>query len=264
MSAFIQQARTPPLGIVTLSRAERHNSLVPELLAELTEAVETLSRSDDIRVLILRAEGGSFSTGGDLQGFLDHWDSDIERYAGSVVGELNRAMLALRSSPVPVVTAVQGWVTGGSLGLLLASDLVVVADSARLAPFYCEVGFAPDGGWSVILPDTVGTHRAMAAQLRNEVWNADQLVALGLASQCVPAEDLDDAAHSQATRIAGMHATTLQATKANRQACNDWRERLETERQRFVETIQRSGVREGVQAFVERTASQRSAGTGSE
>lgn len=251
-------------GVATLSlnRPERHNSLVPELLDGVRGALEEAERRQDVRVAVLRAEGASFSTGGDLQGFLEHWDQDIAAYADTVVGGLNRTILALRASPLPVVAAVHGWVTGGSLGLLLAADLVLIDDTARLAPFYCEVGFAPDGGWSALLPDRVGEGRALAAQLTNEIWKADELMTLGLAQQHVAKGHLDKAAGEVAGRIAGKAVTTIQATRANRQTLTDWSRALEVERSRFVETIQKPGVREGVEAFVARTAQQRHQGPG--
>lgn len=251
-------------GVATLSlnRPERHNSLVPALLDGIRARLAEAEGRRDVRAVVLRAEGGSFSTGGDLQGFLDHWDQDIAGYADTVVGGLNRTILALRASPLPVVAAVHGWVTGGSLGLLLAADVVLIDDTAVLAPFYCEVGFAPDGGWSALLPERVGEGRALAAQMTNETWKADALMALGLAQRRAPKGQLDEAAREIAGRIAGKAVTTLQATRANRQSLTDWERALEVERRCFVETIQKPGVREGVEAFVARTAQQRHQGAG--
>lgn len=249
-----------PVATLSLNRPERHNSLVPGLLDAIMAAVDEAEAREDVRALLLRAEGGSFSTGGDLQGFLDHWDADIAAYADRVVGGLNRTILALRASPLPVIAAVHGWVTGGSLGLLLAADMVLVDDTARLAPFYCEVGFAPDGGWSALLPERVGEGRALAAQMTNAIWGPDELMGLGLAQQRVGRGDLAGAAMKAARRIAGKAPTTVRATKANRQRLSDWARALDVERERFVETIQAPGVREGVEAFVARTAEQRQSG----
>lgn len=264
MSGLVREDAEPPVGVLSLNRASRHNSLVPEMLDELVECLDRLCRRSDLGAVVLRAEGGSFSTGGDLQGFLDHWDDDIAGYADRVVGELNRAILALRASPLPVVAAVHGWVTGGSLGLLLGSDIVLVDETTRVAPFYCEVGFAPDGGWSVLLPGMIGERRAIGAQLTNETWHADELVSLGIANRRVVHADLEREARTTAALIAGKAGTTIRATKANRMAVEDWREPLAVEQRRFVETIQRPGVREGVQAFVEYTATQRKTGAGSD
>lgn len=262
MTELVTMRVDAPVATLSLNRPERHNSLVPALLEGIVAAVSEAEGRDDVRVLVLRAEGGSFSTGGDLQGFLDHWDEDIAAYADRVVGGLNQAIMTLRASPLPVVAAVHGWVTGGSLGLLLAADMVLVDDSARLAPFYCEVGFAPDGGWSALLPERVGEARALAAQMTNEIWTADDLMRLGLAQQRVERGTVDAAARKAAQRIAGKAPTTIRATKANRLALTDWAHALDTERQRFVDTIQAPGVRAGVEAFVARTAEQRNTGGG--
>lgn len=262
MNEPVQLDLEPPLAVLSLNRSERHNSLVPALVEGIVQAVAQAEARTEVAALVLRGEGASFSTGGDLAGFLEHWDEDIAGYADRLVGGLNRAILALKGSPLPVVAAVQGWVTGGSLGLLLAADLVVVGERARLAPYYCEVGFAPDGGWSVLLPERIGEGRALAAQLANRIWTADDLLALGLAQERVAPEALQQTARERARLMAGKAPTTVRATKANRLALGDWAQALDLERQRFVETIQQPGVREGVEAFLARTAAQRADGGG--
>jgi len=251
MTRLTRLEQEGPVTVLTLARAERHNSLVPDLLSEIEQQVRAAETHADVRALVLRADGASFSTGGDLNGFLEHWDRDIQAYASEVVGGLNRAILALRGSPLPVVAAVQGWVTGGSLGFLLASDIVVAAAGARIAPFYCEVGFAPDGGWSTLLPDLVGGKVAVGAQMTNEVWSATRAVELGLANRLVSDERLDSEAMALAGEIAAKHPSTVRATKANRAAMADWEAALEQERRGFVATIVQPGVREGVEAFLD-------------
>ncbi|MBA1147219.1 enoyl-CoA hydratase/isomerase family protein [Ectothiorhodospiraceae bacterium WFHF3C12] len=250
MSGLVKLEVEPPVALVSLNRPERHNSLIPELVEGLTDTMQALAQRNDVRAVVLRGEGRSFSTGGDLQGFLQHWDDDISGYADRVVGGLNRAILAIKDCPLPVVAAVHGWVTGGSLGLMLAADMVVIDDTARLAPFYCEVGFAPDGGWSALLPGRIGEGRALAAQMTNEIWDAEALMTLGLAQWRVGRGEVDDAARRHAQTVAGKAASTLGATKANRSQLGGWAEALDVERRRFVETIVQPGVREGVEAFV--------------
>ena len=125
MGTWVIHERVGPVAVVTLDRAQRHNSLVPEFLAEILAALEEVRASSSARAMVLQANGRSFSTGGDVAGFVAHLDT-LEAYAGRIVGLLNETILALLKLPAPVVAAVQGIVTGGSLGLVLGCDLVLV------------------------------------------------------------------------------------------------------------------------------------------
>ncbi|MGD2176725.1 MAG: enoyl-CoA hydratase/isomerase family protein, partial [Anaerolineae bacterium] len=176
--------RAGPVAVLTLNRAERHNSLVPPLLAELLAALEVVRSEPDVRAAVLQANGRSFSTGGDVGGFHAHMDDlgdcvDPAAYASKIVSLLNRVILALVELPVPVVAAVHGIVTGGSLGLVLGCDVVLVAPEAGFTPYYRVVGFSPDGGWTAMLPAIIGPKPAAEVLLRNLTIAAEQAVAWG-------------------------------------------------------------------------------------
>ena len=151
--SLVRQARDGDVAIVTLNRPARHNALVPELLTALLAALDDVA-AGDAAALVLASEGRSFSTGGDLSGFLEHRES-IGAYAERLVGLLNEVILALHRLPFPTVCAVSGQVCGGSLGLLLACDRVVMQQDAGIAPWYRAVGFSPDGGWAAMLPEVI-------------------------------------------------------------------------------------------------------------
>ena len=147
------------IATITLNRPERHNSLIPALLNEMLAALDSIGARPQVRALILKANGRSFSTGGDVRAFYEH-RKDLSMYAHEIVGLLNRVILTLVGLPVPVVAAVNGIVTGGSLGLVLASDLALLAPEATITPFYSVVGFSPDGGWLVVSPCETSYHFA--------------------------------------------------------------------------------------------------------
>jgi 2-(1,2-epoxy-1,2-dihydrophenyl)acetyl-CoA isomerase len=202
---------------ITLDRAERHNSLVPQLLEELRDAFRNCEASARGTV-ILRASGPSFSTGGDLRGFVDHV-SNIREYSDRLVGLLNETVVAIFDCPLPVIAAVDGQVTGGSLGLVLAADIVLVTERATFRPYYTEVGLSPDGGWAVLLPDIIGRKRASAVQLLNQKITADQALDWGLATAYANSEDLDDApgqAHGKHSSDAPVAASRRTGKKARR------------------------------------------------
>jgi 2-(1,2-epoxy-1,2-dihydrophenyl)acetyl-CoA isomerase len=182
-SGRVTQRSQDGIAILSLNCPERHNALVPGLLTGLLSAL----RSDDCKrasALVLRAEGRSFSTGGDLLGFQQHRDT-IADYANELVGLLNEVIVTIIDHPAPVACAVQGQVTGGSLGLLLAADRVVMSRSATITPWYSVIGFSPDGGWSSILPRIIGRRQAADWLLDNTRQDARSCLEMGLVHQVV-------------------------------------------------------------------------------
>jgi 2-(1,2-epoxy-1,2-dihydrophenyl)acetyl-CoA isomerase len=241
---------TGPVATLTLNRPQRHNSLVPPLLEELLMALETVKADRQVRAAILQANGPSFSTGGDLQGFYEHLQS-MEAYARTLIGLLNRAILRLLDLPVPIVGAVHGIVTGGSLGLVLGCDVVLVAPEASFTPYYGVVGFSPDGGWTALLPAIIGLKRTADVLMRNHTITANQALEWGLASRVVPGERIREEARRTAEEIAAMKPGSLRdMRRLLYRTRSDVDDRLEAERSRFVHQITTDEARQGILAFL--------------
>lgn len=235
---------------LTLNHPQRHNSLVPALVRALHRAVGVVGESPRARALILQARGDHFSTGGDLDGFARHI-SDVQAYASELVGLLHQSMLALIDLPVPVVAAVQGHVTGGALGWVLTSDLVVITPETRFTPYYARVGFSPDGGWTAILPEVVGRRRAADILFRNRTLDAERALSIGLASEIAPTPGLWDRALEIASEIAAHSPGSVARTKRllwhGREQLAD---RLEAERARFVAQIGTAEAQDRMSSFL--------------
>jgi enoyl-CoA hydratase/carnithine racemase len=163
---------------------------------------------------------------------------------------LNRVIVAVVELPVPVAAAVHGIVTGGSLGLVLACDVVLLAPEASFTPYYNVVGFSPDGGWTAMLPSIIGSKRASEVLLRNLTITAGQAVAWGLARRIVPAVRVRAAALSAAQDIAAMKAgSTGHTRRLLALAYGDLAGRLEAERVHFVQQIGTEEARQGIASF---------------
>ncbi len=247
---LILQEKIGSVAVITLNRPERHNSLVPDFLREILAAITAVSILPTVRALVLQANGRSFSTGGDAKGFVDHADN-IEAYAREIVGLLNQVMLALIDLPVPVVTAVHGIVTGGSLGFILGSDIVLAAPEAGFTPFYSVVGPSPDGGWAGLLPLLIGPHRTAAVLYLNETIDAETAVTWGLVNRIVPAEEIRYEALAIAQNIAAKKQGSIRHTK---QLLNWHRDelaaRLDAELNHFVDEMVNGKGLTGFQEFL--------------
>ena len=246
--SLVKLSRQGPVAILSLNRAKRHNALVPELLLKLLEKL----RSDECQeagAVMLRAEGRSFSTGGDMLAFQQN-RARIRDYATEVVELLNQAILAIYTNTSPVVCSVQGQVTGGSLGFLLASDWVVMHQKATITPWYTTVGFSPDGGWAAMLPDIIGRQQATDWLAENACHDADTCQKLGLVQKVV-STGCDAVAFDWALQVA------IQQTDGRARhhilpltEPRSLELRLELECKAFVEQVQTSQARDGIDRFL--------------
>lgn len=247
------------VAVITLNRPERHNSLVPDFLRDILAAITAVSTSPDVRAVVLQANGRSFSTGGDAKGFVNHADN-IEAYAREIVGLLNQVILALIDLRVPVITAVHGIVTGGSLGFVLGSDIVLAAPEANFTPFYSVVGPSPDGGWAGLLPLLIGPRRAAEVLYLNEAIDAETAVTWGLVNRIVPGAQIRDEALTIANNIAAKKQGSIRHTK---RLLNWHRDelaaRLEAELSHFVDEMVNGEGLTGFQEFLSKLQTRKQA-----
>ncbi len=255
--SLVRVERADAVARVVLCRVGMQNALVPELLTELLAALARLKDDASCRAVVLAADGSAFSIGGDMRRFKSELErGDLRAYGDALVAQLNQAILALIDLPQPVVAAVHGLVTGGSIGLVLAADLVMLAPQAVFKAHYATAGFGPDGGWTALVGRLAGRRRAAAALLLNRSIRAEEAVAWGLANEIVAAEALQEAATAAARKIAAYPAGTMGAAKRLL-----WGDRarlaadLDAECVRFVELIAAPEAVAGVDAFLRDFAS---------
>jgi len=235
-------------AVIRLNRPARHNALVPELLAELLDAIND-ERCQKTRTLILAAEGRSFSTGGDLLGFWQHRDN-IAEYAQHLVSLLNQVIISLYTHSTPIACAVQGQVTGGSLGLLLAADHVVMQHEVQITPWYAEVGFSPDGGWTALLPHVIGHQQSLRWICCNESLSAADCLELGIAHELVAADALA-ATQAWCEHLDKLNGKSIASTRELLNADTErLSQKLEAERVAFVKQIQTPEAIDGIARFL--------------
>lgn len=235
---------------LTLNRPERHNSLIPELLEDFLVNLEVVAATPEAKALILEARGRSFSTGGDILGFYQN-RQDIVAYATRLVGLLNDAILGLLRLPLPVIAAVRGIVTGGSLGLVLAADTILLTPKASFTPYYSLLGFSPDGGWTALLPAIIGIKRVNEIVLYNRTITAEEAMDWGLAMKILPDADLQDDAKKLAREVSGMIGGSIRSSKLLlNSSLGDIESKLRMEQERFVLQIQSEEAWQGIEHFL--------------
>lgn len=243
------------VATLTLARAGMHNALVPELLEPLRAALAAIHTDDSIRAVVLAAAGPAFSIGGDMRRFAAEGrlgKANLLDYAAHLVGLLNETVLAMLNLPQPIIAAVHGTVTGGSMGFVGGADLVVLADNAVFKAHYANAGYCPDGGWTANIADLIGVRRAAAALLLNRSISATDALDWGLASELAPANEVLARAQAMASRIAAYPTGTMRYSKrllASESA--NLAARLEAERRGFLALVSGDEAMQGVERFLE-------------
>ena len=175
---------------ICLNNIGRANALVPELISALAAALDEAENAQ-AKLIILCANGKHFSTGGDIQRFSAACaNGNGESYARNLVSQLQAVVLKMLSMPAIIIVGAQGAITGGSCGLLFAADIGVLDRTSFIQPFYREVGFAPDGGWTALLPEIIGPKNTAAILHQNLQIDANQAVQMGIAQHIAEHEEL--------------------------------------------------------------------------
>ena len=178
-------------GIVqlTLNQPEIHNAFDDRLIAELTVAFKELDDDPSVRVLILAAEGKSFSAGADLNWMRRMADySRNENFQDSE--QLATMMSTLYEMKCPTIAAVQGAAFGGGVGLIACCDIAIASEKASFCLSEVKLGLIP----AVISPyvvKAIGERAAKRYFVTAERFKAKRAELLGLISEVVPAEELD-------------------------------------------------------------------------
>jgi enoyl-CoA hydratase len=234
---------------LTLRRPERLNALTDSMVGTLSEALERSVASEEVRCVVVRGSGGSFSAGADVAGEAAH-----ERFDVRALDAANRLIRAVTGLDKPVVAGVAGVAAGVGCSLALACDLVVAARSARFLLAFTRIGLMPDGGSSWTVAASVGRARAMRMALLAEALPAQEAYDAGLVSHLVEDADLDDTVTALARRLASGPPLAFAATKkaVNAATLAGLHDALERERVGQTVLLGTEDVAEGMRAFDEK------------
>lgn len=238
---------------VALNRPRKLNAFDGEMHEELYDALEAADSDDEVRCVVLRGEGRGFSAGADLAGIVEGTDGepDLGEYLRSNYNRLVSRMVAIEK---PIIAALHGPVYGAGVGVALACDLRIAAESARFSVAFIKIGLMPDAGVSFFLPRVVGLGRAMQMSLLGDAVEAEEALRIGLVNRVVPDERLAEEAAALARRLAAMPTAAIGKTKHSLYA--SFESDLETALEREAEGQTFCGYtqdhKEGVAAFFEK------------
>jgi len=196
---------------LTLNRPEIHNAFDDDLIMRLTETLRAVEADPDVRMVVLAANGKSFSAGADLNWMrrMAGYSREENRADADRLAEMLRTLNRLAK---PTVALVQGAAFGGGVGLVACCDIVVAARQARFALTEVRLGILP----AVISPYVVAAIGERAARrylLTAERFDADEAHRLGLVHAVVEAEALETTGATILDQLAKAGPQALGETK---------------------------------------------------
>lgn len=245
------------VGTLIINRPDRRNAFTAEMSQLMTEIVHRFEQDDAVRAVLIRGEGETFSSGGDVNGFHEALVADRVRHAASMEQRIVTGHLSfhrLRRMPKPVIVAAQGVTAGMGISLLCCADLAFAADDAQFTLAYRHVGLSPDGGISYFLPRIVGERRALEMLLLGERFTAAQALEWGLVNRVFPRDSLAHEAAEFARKLARGPTRAMGAAKqlVRQSLESTWDVQSAAEAQTLSRIAATDDHLEGVSAFVEK------------
>jgi enoyl-CoA hydratase/carnithine racemase len=235
---------------LTINRPEKKNALTRAMYQALGEAIDGASGGNDVRCILIQAEGDVFTAGNDLGDFAAASRSD----PADVPRTGNPLLIALARAATPIVAAVNGRAVGVGTTMLLHCDLVFVADDALLTTPFVNLALVPEAASSLTLPARIGHARAFSMFVLGEAVDAAKAVAWGIANEVCPRAELRARARAAAEAIAARPASAVRLTKALMRDPDALAARMAIEGTHFAAQLKSAEAREAFAAFAEKRA----------
>jgi 2-(1,2-epoxy-1,2-dihydrophenyl)acetyl-CoA isomerase len=198
------------LATVSLNRPDKLNAFDGKMHEELHDALDSAASDDEVRCVVLRGEGRGFSAGADLRSEdLSREDGEVPDLGAYLRRTFSPSVRKISGMDKPVLASLHGPVYGAGVGVALACDLRLAAESASFSVAFVKIGLMPDAGVSFFLPRVVGLGRAMEMSMLGDVVDAGEAYRIGLVNKVVPDERLEEETAALAGRLAAMPTQAL-------------------------------------------------------
>src|SRR5258708_1769767 len=180
------------VGLIQLNRPEKMNAIGALTRKQLSEAIKQVERDDKVRVVVLTGSGRAFCSGADVTEMAQEGGLRTPEDVGNVLRNEYMPMLTrLRTMPKPVVAAMNGPAVGIGASYALACDIRIATPEAYILEAFVNIGLAPDGGVSWLLPRLAGTGIAYEMFFTGKPLQAVDAHRLGVINRIVPADRLE-------------------------------------------------------------------------
>src|SRR3954469_13453924 len=198
------------IAVITNDNPDKHNAFDDEMDARLFEILSELRGRSEVRAVVWRGEGKSFSSGRDVSAIGAHAEPVSHH---ELMRRGHRGIQQLWDLDAPVIVACKGWTMGGSFQRALLCDIRVAADDARFRLPETTYGVIPDTGGVAVLHQMCGPGLVSDLVLTGRVLSAEEALTHGIVSRIVPLAGLDDVVREMAEHIAALPAVTVKMAR---------------------------------------------------
>ncbi|MBN2158244.1 MAG: enoyl-CoA hydratase/isomerase family protein [Spirochaetes bacterium] len=197
---------------ITMNRQDAMNAITPAMLEELKDAVLAAGKDDAVRVIALTGAGRAFCAGVDLKSL---GDRKLERGKVGDILDLpaRELILAIREAKKPVIALINGFCFTGALEIMLACDIAIAAEDAKIGDTHAKWGLRPTWGMSARLPRRVGFHRAKELSFTADSITGKEAERIGLVNRAVPGDKLEESFQAMAKKIMANSRESVAAYK---------------------------------------------------
>lgn len=199
-----------PIAVITNDNVDKHNAFDDAMDAELFGILDELGNREDVRAVIWRGEGKSWSSGRDVSAIGTN-QTDLTHH--QLMARGHEGIQRLWSLEAPVIVAIQGWAIGGSFQRALLCDIRIAADDARFMLPELGHGVIPDTGGVSVLYEMCGHGLVSDMVLTGRRLDVAEALSHGVVSRVVPRDELDATAHEMAEKIVATPAVSVKLAR---------------------------------------------------
>jgi enoyl-CoA hydratase/carnithine racemase len=199
-----------PIAVITNDNPDKHNAFDDEMDQRLFEILAELAQRPDVRAIVWRAEGKSFSSGRDVAAIGGH---QVELTHHELMTRGHRGIQQLFDLDAPIIVACKGWSIGASFQRALLCDIRIAAEGARFMLPEVTYGVIPDTGGVGRLFQICGHGVAADMVLTGRAMDVDEAYAHGVVSRIVPLAELDTVALEMAAKVAAAPQVTVKVAR---------------------------------------------------
>ena len=190
--------KSSSIAKIILNNPDAGNTLDLELAKELYAASLDAASDNNIKALILTANGKLFCGGGNLKYLLSK-KNEVKKTLLEMTMYFHGAISRMARMSAPVIIGVNGTAGGGGFSLAITGDIIYAVKNAKFTLAYTNAGLSPDGSSTYYLPRILGIKRAKELMLTNRLFSAEEAYDIGLIDLVVNNnEELNEAINKQA------------------------------------------------------------------
>lgn len=240
---------SPHVAAISLNRPNFLNTFSTQMAQELYDALMTLDRDPQIRVIIIKGEGKAFCAGIDVNELEGKSSMEYRDW----IERMEKPLVAISRMKKPVIAQVQGVAAANGMGLVASADLVIAADNVKMGLTAINVGLNCVGP-VIPVAKTVGRKRALELLLSGRLIKADEALAMGLINKIVHKDSLERETLKWAAEFATKSPVALQIAKSAFYSSEDmeYTKQFDYMNEAFARLCSTEDAKEGVKAFFEK------------